>query len=134
MVERIIKAAKERNADTVAVLGVTFKPNTDDVRESPALTIIKVLQEAGLTVRAHDPEGEEQAKKVLDNIVWCSSPYEAAKGAAVLTIITEWNAYRALDLKKLAKLMPGGKIIDLRNIYKKEEFEDIDLDYMSIGR
>ncbi|WP_295896669.1 UDP-glucose/GDP-mannose dehydrogenase family protein [uncultured Bartonella sp.] len=134
MGERIIRAAKERNADTVAVLGVTFKPNTDDVRESPALTIIKVLQEAGLTVRAHDPEGEEQAKKVLDGVIWCCSPYEAAKGAAVLTIATEWNAYRALDLKKLSEIMPGGKIIDLRNIYKKEEFQGINLDYMSIGR
>lgn len=134
MGERIIRAAKERNADTVAVLGVTFKPNTDDVRESPALTIIKVLQEAGLTVRAHDPEGEDQAKKVLDGVIWCCSPYEAAKGAAVLTIATEWNAYRALDLKKLSEIMPGGKIIDLRNIYKKEEFQGINLDYMSIGR
>lgn len=134
MGERIIRAAKERNADTVAVLGVTFKPNTDDVRESPALTIIKVLQEAGLTVRAHDPEGEEQAKKVLDGVIWCCSPYEAAKGAAVLTIATEWNAYRALDLKKLSEIMPRGKIIDLRNIYKKEEFQGINLDYMSIGR
>lgn len=134
MAERIIKAATERNTDTVAVLGVTFKPNTDDVRESPALTIIKVLQQAGLTVRAHDPEGEEQAKKVLNDVIWCSSPYDAAKGSGVMAIITEWNAYRALNLKKLAELMPNGKLIDLRNIYKKDEFANINLDYISVGR
>lgn len=134
MAQRIIAAAQERSADTVAVLGVTFKPNTDDVRESPALDIIKALQQAGLKVRAHDPEGMEQAKKVLDNVVWCSSPYEASEGAGVLTIISEWNSYRALDLKRLKRLMPGGKVIDLRNIYKKDDFDDVGLEYASIGR
>ena len=134
MGRRIIEAAKERSTDTVAVLGVTFKPNTDDVRESPALDIIKALQQAGLKVRAHDPEGAEQAKKVLDDVIWCATPYEASKGAGVLTIITEWNAYRALDLKRLARLMPGGKLFDLRNIYKREDFDGINLDYASVGR
>ncbi|EJF89089.1 UDP-glucose dehydrogenase family protein [Bartonella tamiae] len=134
MGERIIQAAKERGSQTVGILGVTFKPNTDDVRESPALDIIRAIQQEGLTVRAHDPEGSVFAAKILDDVQWCASAYEAAQGAGVLAIVTEWNAYRALDLKKLANLMPQGKLIDLRNIYKASDFHDIALDYQSLGR
>lgn len=103
MAERIVAAAKESGAKTVAVLGIAFKPNTDDIRESPALDIVSAIQKAGLSVRAHDPEAMDAAKAVLPGVIWCSSAYEAAEGAGVVALLTEWNAYRALDLKRVAK-------------------------------
>ncbi|AQS41133.1 MAG: Nucleotide sugar dehydrogenase [Candidatus Tokpelaia hoelldobleri] len=134
MAERVIAAAREAKSQTVAVFGVTFKPNTDDVRESPALDIIAALSAAGFAVRAHDPEGMEAAGALLPGVHWCSSPYEAAEGAGVSVILTEWNAYRALDLKKLKRLMNGNILMDLRNIYKPEDLAGSGLDYRSIGR
>lgn len=134
MAERVIAAAHESGAQTVALLGIAFKPNTDDIRESPALDIINAIKMAGLQIRAHDPEAMEQAKKQFADIVWCSSPYEAAEGAGVTAIITEWNAYRALDLKRLKKMMRGNVLIDMRNIYKAEDLQECGLDYRSIGR
>ncbi|MHC5306984.1 UDP-glucose dehydrogenase family protein [Bartonella sp. LJL80] len=131
---RLIAAAKTQGADTVAVLGVAFKPNTDDIRESPALDIIKTLQQSGLKVQAHDPEGMKAAQVLFPDVVWCSSPYEAAKGAGVTAILTEWNAYRAMDLRKLASEMAGNVLIDLRNIYKAEDLKGTGLQYSSVGR
>jgi UDPglucose 6-dehydrogenase len=133
MAARIVKAARESGAKSVAVLGVAFKPNTDDIRESPALDIITAIQKAGLTVRAHDPEAMNAAKPVLPGVVWCASAYEAAEGAGVVALLTEWNAYRALDLKKLAGLMSGNVLVDLRNVYKPEDFAGTGLDYRSVG-
>ncbi|MBC8717075.1 UDP-glucose/GDP-mannose dehydrogenase family protein [Ochrobactrum sp. Marseille-Q0166] len=134
MAERIVTAARESGANTVAVLGVAFKPNTDDIRESPSLDIIAAIQKAGLSVRAHDPEAMDAAKSVLPDVIWCGSAYEAAEGAGVVALLTEWNAYRALDLKRVADAMEGNVLIDLRNVYKADDVAGTGLDYRSVGR
>lgn len=119
---------------TVAVLGLTFKPNTDDMREAPSLALIPALQQAGATVRAHDPQGMEQAKALLDGAVFCNSPYEAAEGADALVIVTEWEAYRALDLGRLKKILKSPVVVDLRNIYRPDEMAAKGFRYSSVGR
>lgn len=134
MATRIIAAAQEKGASTVAVLGIAFKPDTDDIRESPALDVIAALLEAGFDVRAHDPEAIEAARIIFPDVVWCQSPYEAVTGAGVAVILTEWNLYRGLDLKKFASLMDGNTLLDLRNIYKMEDLAGTGLDYCSVGR
>ncbi|UXM94978.1 UDP-glucose/GDP-mannose dehydrogenase family protein [Bartonella sp. HY329] len=134
MAERIIDIARKNNVTKIAILGVAFKPNTDDIREAPALDIIPLLQKAGLMVKAHDPEAMDQAKDKLANVEWCHSPYEAAKDCGIAVILTEWNEYRALDLKQILQLMTGNVLIDMRNIYKSEDIQDIDIEYVSIGR
>ncbi|GLQ55311.1 UDP-glucose dehydrogenase family protein [Devosia nitrariae] len=117
----------------VAILGVAFKANTDDVRESPALTIIPLLQEAGLVVRAHDPKAHPPAGQ-LDKVVWCDTAYEAAIGADLAVILTDWPDYRDLDLERLAGLMAGHTLMDLRNIFAPSEVIRHGLRYVSIGR
>jgi UDPglucose 6-dehydrogenase len=99
---------------TIGVLGIAFKPNTDDFREAPSLTLIPALQSEGATVRAHDPQAAKSASQILKDVVWCGSPYEAARGADVLVILTEWNEYRALDLGEIARAMKGNVIVDMR--------------------
>ena len=134
MAERVIEAAETNGAKAVAVLGIAFKPNTDDIRESPALDIIPLLQKAGLTVRAHDPEARSAAEPVLPGVVWCKSAYEAVDGAGITVLLTEWNAYRALDLKRVAGLMSGNILFDLRNVYSAQDLEGTGLEYHSVGR
>ncbi|MGH6759980.1 MAG: UDP-glucose dehydrogenase family protein [Phyllobacterium sp.] len=134
MAERIIAAARAGGVKTVAVLGIAFKPNTDDIREAPSLDIIQALQKAGLTVRAHDPEAMKAAELALLNVIWCKSPYEAVEGAGVTVLLTEWNAYRALDLKKVSVLMDGNVLIDLRNVFTAQDLEETGLTYESVGR
>ena len=119
---------------SIAVLGLTFKPNTDDMREAPSVAIVPALQEAGATVRAYDPEGMEEAKQMLDGVVWCEGAYEAMEGADALVILTEWNEFRALDLTRLKETMRGNKIADLRNIYDPEDMTAAGFEYISIGR
>jgi UDPglucose 6-dehydrogenase len=119
---------------TVAVLGLTFKQNTDDMRESPAIAIIETLQQAGATVRAYDPEGMEQAKLVLKDIAYCANAYETARGADALVIITEWDAFRALDLQRLKGLLKTPILVDLRNIYPRKLAEDAGFSYTAVGR
>ncbi|MDH7789451.1 UDP-glucose/GDP-mannose dehydrogenase family protein [Ochrobactrum sp. AN78] len=134
MAERIVAAAHESGTKIVAVLGIAFKPNTDDIRESPSLDIVTAIQKAGISVRAHDPEAMEAAKSVLPDVTWCGSAYEAAQGAGVVALLTEWNAYRALDLKRLASVMEGKVLMDLRNVYKADDVVGTGLDYRSVGR
>ncbi|MEK1853840.1 MAG: UDP-glucose/GDP-mannose dehydrogenase family protein [Phyllobacterium sp.] len=134
MAERVIDAAQKSGAKTIAVLGIAFKPNTDDIRESPALDIIPLLQKAGLTVRAHDPEARTAAEPVLPGVVWCKSGYEAVDGVGITLLLTEWNVYRALDLKQVAGLMSGNILFDLRNVYSGQDIEGTGLDYRSVGR
>jgi UDPglucose 6-dehydrogenase len=117
----------------VAVLGVTFKPNTDDMREAPSLSIIPALQAAGARIRAHDPEGMAEAAKLLSDVEWCDGPYHAAERADALVIITEWDAYRALDLARLRRMMQGRVFVDLRNIYKAGEVEAAGFAYHGLG-
>ena len=119
---------------TAAILGLTFKPNTDDMRESPALEIIPALIAMGITVRAFDPQGMEEAKKMLDGVVWCDSAYEAAEGSDVLAILTEWNEFRGLDLERVTSLMNQPSMVDLRNIYNPDEMAAAGFEYRCLGR
>lgn len=119
---------------TVAILGLTFKPNTDDMRDSPAIAVIQTLQDAGATVRAYDPEGMEQAKAVLDNVTYCSGSYEAMEGADALAIVTEWDAFRALDLDRVRSLLSEPVIVDLRNVYPRDMIEQAGFSYHAVGR
>ncbi len=119
---------------TVAVLGLTFKPNTDDMRDAPSLDIVPALIEAGAAVRAYDPEGLDEARKLFDGVTWSEGAYDAMTGADALVIITEWNAFRALALARGKKLMKTPVMIDLRNIYDPREMAAAGFDYTSIGR
>jgi len=119
---------------TIAVLGLTFKPNTDDMRDSPAIAVIQTLQDAGATVRAYDPEGMEQARKVLENVTYCDGSYQAMEGADALVIVTEWDAFRALDLDRVKSLLSQPVLVDLRNIYPRDMVEKAGFIYTAIGR
>ena len=119
---------------TVAILGLTFKPNTDDMRDSPAISIIQILQDNGAIIRAYDPEGVEQAKLMLDNVTYCASPYEAMEGAAAAALVTEWNEFRALDLGRVKALLTTPNFVDLRNVYNDEEMAAVGLNYTGVGR
>lgn len=119
---------------TIAVLGLTFKPNTDDIREAPALSIISALQDRGAIVRAYDPQGMHEAAKLLDQVTYCEDAYECATGADALLIVTEWEQFRALDLPRLKEAMKAPVIIDLRNIYRHDEVAHAGFAYHSIGR
>jgi UDPglucose 6-dehydrogenase len=119
---------------TVAVLGLTFKPNTDDMRESPSLDLVPALLAAGAKVKAHDPEGMAEAKKLLNGVEYCPGPYEAMQGADALVIVTEWNAFRSLDLARMKALLKSPVVVDLRNIYNPHEMAAAGFAYSSIGR
>ena len=119
---------------TVAVLGVTFKPNTDDMRESPSLDIVPALIDAGAQVRAFDPEGMKEAKSMLKGVDWCDDAYATMKGADALAIVTEWNQFRALDLDRVKSLLKAPVMVDFRNIYKADEMAAAGFHYHSIGR
>ena len=118
----------------VAVLGLTFKPNTDDMRDSPSISIIGTLQEAGAEVAACDPEGVEQARALLDRVTYCKTPWEAVEGASAAVIVTEWDAYRALDLGRLKSLLAEPVLVDLRNVYERDTVEAAGLRYVAVGR
>jgi len=119
---------------TVAVLGLTFKPNTDDTRDSPAIPLIIALQDQGATVRAYDPAGMEQAKPQLKGVQYCSGAYVAAEGAHAIVIATEWEQFRALDLNRLKTVMAQPVIVDLRNIYRTDEMKRAKFKYVAVGR
>ncbi|MDZ7750221.1 MAG: UDP-glucose/GDP-mannose dehydrogenase family protein [Gammaproteobacteria bacterium] len=120
---------------TIAVLGLTFKPETDDMRDAPALSILPMLLEKGARIRAHDPEGMEEAKKVLpQGIEYMDDPYATLEGAEALVILTEWNAYRGLDLERVKGLMAGNVFVDLRNIYEPEHMRELGFAYTCVGR
>jgi UDPglucose 6-dehydrogenase len=118
----------------IAVLGLTFKPNTDDMRDAPSLSIIQALQDAGAQVRAYDPEGMDAARTMLRDVDFCAAPYEAAQDSAAVVIVTEWDALRALDLPRLRSVMSGDGLVDLRNIYRPEDAEAAGFTYVSVGR
>ena len=118
----------------IAVLGLTFKPNTDDMREAPSLGIIAGLQAGGAKIRAFDPEGMDEAKALLDGVEWCEDAYDAVTGAEALTIVTEWNEFRALDLERVKSLMKSPVMVDLRNIYDPDEMAAAGFRYTCVGR
>ncbi len=135
MVERVCEAMGGDIKDkTIAVLGIAFKPNTDDIREAPALTIVPALQERGATIIAHDSAARTAAEPELPGVVWKDDPLDAAEDADGLVILTEWNAYRGLDLRAVAGLMRGRVLVDLRNIYTLEEMSKLPFAYHSLGR
>jgi UDPglucose 6-dehydrogenase len=119
---------------TVAILGLTFKPNTDDMREAPSLSLVIALQDMGARVQVFDPAGMEQAKAVLKNVEYCESAYQCADGADALVIATEWEQFRALDLERLRDLMACPVVVDLRNIYRPEDMTRHGFAYVSVGR
>ena len=119
---------------TIALLGLTFKPNTDDMREAPSIALVTALRDMGAKVRAYDPAGMEQAKLVLDGVTYCDGPYACAQGANALVIVTEWEQFRALDLDRLKRVMASPVLIDLRNIYRPDDLAKLGFIYDSIGR
>ncbi|GAA0307938.1 UDP-glucose 6-dehydrogenase [Sphingomonas oligophenolica] len=135
MGRKVIQAlGGEGKGKTVAVLGLTFKPNTDDMRDAPSLAIVQSLLDAGASVRAHDPEGMDIAKTMMPQVTYCGDAYEAARGADAVVIVTEWDIYRALDLKRLAATMAAAVMVDLRNVYPPAEVARAGFAYSSIGR
>jgi UDPglucose 6-dehydrogenase len=119
---------------TIGILGVTFKPNTDDMRDSPSLVIVPALQGEGAEVRVFDPEGRRQGEPLLPGVAWCDDPYEVMEGADALVILTEWNQFRGLDLERARQLMRGRVFVDLRNVYPPAEVLKAGLGYTGIGR
>jgi UDPglucose 6-dehydrogenase len=119
---------------TIAVLGLTFKPNTDDMRDAPSIAIVTALQDAGARVRAYDPEGMEQAKAVMSDVEYAGDAYACARGADALVIVTEWDLFRALDLGRLKAALAAPVVVDLRNIYRPEEMTRRGFTYVSVGR
>ena len=135
MADKIVAACGGSVAGkTVGVLGLTFKPNTDDMRESPSVTIVPALQAAGATIRAFDPVGMAEAKRLLDDVVWCEDSYDAATRADALVIVTEWNVFRALDLERVKSVMSTPLLIDLRNVYEPDDVAAAGFEYVCVGR
>ncbi len=134
MVGRIEAFCGSLDGQCIAILGLTFKPNTDDMRESPSLDIVPGLREAGAAVRVFDPAGMEAAREAFSDVVWCGDAYEAVEGADAVVLVTEWNAFRLLDLERIKQAMRASVMVDLRNVYDPEEMRRIGFRYASIGR
>jgi UDPglucose 6-dehydrogenase len=135
MVERVAQAlGGDLSGKRVGVLGLAFKPNTDDMRDAPSIPLVHALVERGASVSAFDPVAREQAEKVLDGITFAEDAYSAAADADALVIVTEWDEFRALDLDKIAGSMKGQALIDLRNVYDRSEAEAAGLVYQGVGR
>ena len=135
MAQRVIDACGgDVEGKRIAVLGLSFKPNTDDMREAPSLQIIPFLQDEGANIAAFDPVAMEEAKEVLENVEWAEDAYAAATDADALVIITEWNEFRALSISRLAEVMKEKRMIDMRNIYKPDDMRQRGFHYISVGR
>ncbi len=135
MAHRVIRAADgDVLGKTITVLGVTFKQNTDDMRDAPSLVIVPMLQERGAIVRVYDPQGRKQAEPLLPGVNWCASVLEAAEGADVAVVLTEWNEFRAVNLAAMKSKMRGDALIDLRNIYRPDLARAAGFIYTSVGR
>jgi UDPglucose 6-dehydrogenase len=134
MARRIIQAVGGNvRGKTIAIFGLTFKPNTDDMREAPSISIIQALQDAGARIQAYDPKGMEQARMLWSDVAFCSSPYEAAENASAICILTEWEQFRALDFERLAELVAMPILLDFRNIYSREDVTRQGFAYSRIG-
>ncbi len=136
MIKKIRDTLGGSEADkTIAVLGLTFKPETDDMRESPAASILPALLEKGAFIRAHDPKGMEEARKYLpEGIRYVENAYEACEGADMVVLMTEWNQYRALDLDRIASLLSSPVFVDLRNVYAPQTMKEKGFTYVGVGR
>ncbi len=118
----------------VALLGLTFKPNTDDMRDAPALAIITALLDAGARIRAYDPEGMENARTLIDGVTYCQDAYDCVEGADAVTIVTEWDLFRALDWDRIKRGLKSAVLVDLRNIYRPAEMQARGFSYVSVGQ
>ena len=134
MARKVASAVGDLRGKTVAVLGLTFKPNTDDMRDSPSIPLITALQDMGASVRAYDPAGMQHAKTMLNGVSFCDNEYDCAKGASALVIVTEWEQFRALDFARLKKDMAEPVMVDLRNVYRPDEMARHGFRYESVGR
>jgi UDPglucose 6-dehydrogenase len=135
MADRIVEACGgDVDGKTIAVLGVTFKPNTDDMRDSPSLDIIPALQAKGAVIRAFDPAGRHEAEKMLPGVNWCDDTYETLEGASAIALLTEWNEFRVLDFKRARELMKTPVLVDLRNVYNPDDMEMAGFAYTCVGR
>lgn len=133
-VEKVISVLKGVSGKTLAVLGLSFKPNTDDMREAPSIYIIEKLQEKGAKIKAYDPQAMENASKIFKNVLFCHNPKEAARNADGLLVVTEWNEFKQLDLSGIKKIMTGRYLFDGRNIYDPEKVKALGFIYKGIGR
>jgi UDPglucose 6-dehydrogenase len=134
MIPKIEKLVGDFAGKQIGVLGLSFKPQTDDMREAPAIDIIKEMQARGAKVKAFDPVAMEEAKHCLPDIEYAADEYEAIKDADALVIITEWNQFRALDMEKVKSLLKSPKIADLRNVYEPEDMQELGFEYVGVGR
>jgi UDPglucose 6-dehydrogenase len=136
MVEKAEAALRSLQGKTIGILGLTFKPNTSDVRESPAIDIVSTFLAKGASVKAYDPEGMEEFRRAIGDkrVSYCHTPYDAAQGAEALVLITEWNEFRNLELKKIQSLLAKPVILDLRNIYEPELMAELGFTYIGVGR
>ena len=135
MADKVVQAmGGDVQGKKIGVLGLTFKPNTDDMRDAPSLDIIPALQAAGATITAFDPEGEREARHLLQDVDFAAEPYAVAQGADAVVIITEWDQFRALDLDRLKGDMAAPVLIDLRNIYRPDDVRRQGFEYTSVGR
>lgn len=135
MVKKIKEAlGGEESGKTVTCLGLTFKAETDDMREAQTLTILPALTEKGVNVQVHDPKGMEEARKIMPELQYCDDPYSACQNSDALVIMTEWNEYKALDLEKIKSVMKTPVFIDLRNLYDPETVKEKGFKYFGVGR
>jgi UDPglucose 6-dehydrogenase len=135
MAEKVIAACGGSVAGkTIALLGLAFKPNTDDMRDAPSIDIVSVLEAKGAKVRAFDPESIDQARPLMPHVTFCNEPYDCVQGADALVIVTEWDAFRALDMKRIKAALAAPVLVDLRNIYRPDEMRRLGFTYASVGR
>ena len=135
MLDKIERLVGDLRGKKIGVLGLSFKPETDDMRESPAVDVIKLMTEKGASVCAFDPVAMEEARHCLDHSVeFANDEYGAISGADALVIITEWNQFRALDMERVKQLLKSPKIADLRNIYEPQDMRDMGFEYIGVGR
>ena len=134
MARKVVSAVGDLRGKTIAVLGLTFKPNTDDMREAPSIPLVTALLDFGARVRAYDPVGVEQARSLLPDVTFCDGPYACAQGADAVVIVTEWEQFRALDLDRLKAALAAPIVVDLRNIYQPEDMIGRGFVYESVGR
>jgi UDPglucose 6-dehydrogenase len=133
-IKKIEKALWNLKNKKIGILGLAFKPNTDDMRFAPSIDIINALQKEDAEIKAYDPEAMGKAKSVLKNIEYCKDPYETAKDVDALLILTEWNEFKELNLEKIKNLMKNNIVVDGRNVYNQEEMKKLGFNYISIGR
>ena len=134
MIEKISEEIGPLADKTVGVLGLSYKPNTDDVRDSPALAIIRRLQEEGARVRCFDPQAMPRAQEELVDVTFCKDAYDVAKDSDCLVLATEWNEFRSLDLVRLREYLTSPVLVDLRNVYARDEVEKLGFRYTGVGR